>query len=153
MRKIKVVVLSVRQLQHGFTKNAKVSPNLTVTHKVNKWITNGIKNYIKARYKMHLKLACTPASSNAYPILKHNIGVFNSILKKAILESKISYYNMMFEKYKYDIKNTWKTISEVLSKAKRTKNNIEEIIVNGNSVKCEQNTANEFKKNSHKHWP
>ena len=30
MRKIKVVVLLVRQLQHGFTKNAKVSPNLTV---------------------------------------------------------------------------------------------------------------------------
>ena len=32
MRKIKVVVLFVRQLQHGFTKNAKVSPNLTVAH-------------------------------------------------------------------------------------------------------------------------
>ena len=31
MRKIKVVVLLVRQLQHGFTNNAKVSPNLTVT--------------------------------------------------------------------------------------------------------------------------
>ena len=30
MRKIKVVVLLVQQLQHGFTKNAKVSPNLTV---------------------------------------------------------------------------------------------------------------------------
>ena len=32
MRKIKVVVLLVRQLQHGLTKNAKVSPNLTVAH-------------------------------------------------------------------------------------------------------------------------
>ena len=32
MRKIKVVVLLVRQLQHGFTKNAKVSPNLTDAH-------------------------------------------------------------------------------------------------------------------------
>ena len=31
MRKIKVVVLLVRQLQHGLTTNAKVSPNLTVT--------------------------------------------------------------------------------------------------------------------------
>ena len=30
MRKIKVVVLLVEQLQHGFTKNDKVSPNLTV---------------------------------------------------------------------------------------------------------------------------
>ena len=34
MRKIKVVVLLVQQLQHGFTKNAKVSPNLTVAHKL-----------------------------------------------------------------------------------------------------------------------
>ena len=34
MRKIKVVVLLVQQLQHGFTKNAKVSPNLTVAHLV-----------------------------------------------------------------------------------------------------------------------
>ena len=78
-------------------------------------------NDIKARDIMHLKLTCTPANSNAYPILKHNLGVFNSILKKAIREAKISYYNMMFEKCKYDIKNTWKTISEVLSKAKRKK--------------------------------
>ena len=113
-------------------------------HKGNKWITYGIINSIKARDKMHLKLTCTSATSNAYPILKHNLGVFNSILKKAIREAKISYYNMMFEKYKYDIKNTWKTISEVLSKAKREKNTIEEIIVNGNSVKSKQNIANEF---------
>ena len=30
MRTIKVVVLLVQQLQHGFTKKTKVSPNLTV---------------------------------------------------------------------------------------------------------------------------
>ncbi len=70
---------------------------------------------------MHLKLTCTPATSNAYPTLKHNLSVFNSILKKGIREAKINYYNMMFEKYKCDIKNTWKTISEVLSKANRKK--------------------------------
>ena len=87
----------------------------------NKWITYGIINYIKPRDKMHLKLMCTPATSNAYPTLKHNLSVFNSILKKGIREAKINYYNMMFEKYKCDIKNTWKTISEVLSKANRKK--------------------------------
>ena len=31
MRKIKVVLLLVRQLQHGFTKNAKVSPNCSLS--------------------------------------------------------------------------------------------------------------------------
>ena len=38
MRKIKVVVLLVQQLQHGFTKNAKVSPNLTVAHICNAFL-------------------------------------------------------------------------------------------------------------------
>ena len=32
MPKIKVVVLLVRQLRHGFMKKAKVSPNLTVAN-------------------------------------------------------------------------------------------------------------------------
>ena len=32
MPKIKVVVLLVQQLRHGFTNKAKVSPNLTVAH-------------------------------------------------------------------------------------------------------------------------
>ena len=74
----------------------------------NKWITYGIINSIKARDKMHLKLTCTPATSNAYPTLKHNLSVFNSIFKKAIREAQINYYNrpMLFEKYKYDIKIT-----------------------------------------------
>ena len=71
---------------------------------------------------MHLKLTCTPATTNAYPTSKHNLRVVNSSLKKSIREAKIKYYNMMIEKNKYDIKNTWKTITEVLSKAieKRT---------------------------------
>ena len=33
MPKIKVVVLLVWQLKHGFTEKAKVSPNLTVAQK------------------------------------------------------------------------------------------------------------------------
>ena len=32
MPKMKVVVLFVRQLRHGFTTKDKVSPNLTVAH-------------------------------------------------------------------------------------------------------------------------
>ena len=51
MRKIKVVVLLVRQLQHGFTKNAKVSPNLTVTH-ISKVTDICTLNEIKLYYKL-----------------------------------------------------------------------------------------------------
>ena len=64
MRKIKVVVLLVQQLQHGFTKNAKVSPNLTVAHSaivkkttsLNIWIARSVVDQyyglsvVKCRY-------------------------------------------------------------------------------------------------------
>ena len=46
MRKIKVVVLLVRQLQHGFTKNAKVSPNLTVAHLVKRYTGTSTYNCV-----------------------------------------------------------------------------------------------------------
>ena len=39
---------------------------------------------------------------------KQNLSVYNAILKKTIRECKIKYYHAMFNKYKYDIKNTWK---------------------------------------------
>ena len=88
------------EIMSNIIKNAKAKhfPSRLVKynkhrHKGNKWITYGIINSIQARDKMHLKLTCTPATSNAYPILKHNLGIFNSILKKAIREVKISYYN------------------------------------------------------------
>ena len=54
MRKIKVVVLLVQQLQHGFTKNAKVSPNLTVA---------------QLRKKDVLTLARISVSSQYFPVL------------------------------------------------------------------------------------
>ena len=57
MRKIKVVVLLVRQLQHGFTKNAKVSPNLTVT------LMSAQTKYATRRVKPALHGACFRAVS------------------------------------------------------------------------------------------
>ena len=48
MRKIKVVVLLVRQLQNGFTKNAKVYPDLTVAH------------ILRARLRTNVSSVCRP---------------------------------------------------------------------------------------------
>ena len=50
MRKIKVVLLLVQQLQHGFTKNAKVSPNLTVAQ-----VTRGLKGMKKGEHQDGIK--------------------------------------------------------------------------------------------------
>ena len=101
-------------------------------HKINEWITYGIIRSIKTRDAMHLTLKRTSPHAAEYPTLKHNISVFNKILKKAIREAKNEYYSNLFEQYKNDIKKTWQNISRILNKSNKKKNNIKKILVNGN---------------------
>ena len=52
----------------------------------------------------------TAPDSEIYIIIKHDIAIFDNILKKSIRCAKDSYYSSQCEKYKSDIKNTWQTI-------------------------------------------
>ncbi len=49
-------------------------------------------------------------------ILKHN-----GILKKGIRAAKQIYFELCFKRFKNDIRNTWKTINDILSKTKYKK--------------------------------
>ena len=73
-------------------------------HKDKKWITYGIINSITYRDKLHLKLTRTPVEDAEYNVHKHNLSVYNVILKKMIREAKMKYYTETFDKYKSDIK-------------------------------------------------
>ena len=60
----------------------KYFPNVLVKfnkhrHKDKKWITYGIINSISYRDKLHLRLKRTPANTNEYTVLKHNLSVYN----------------------------------------------------------------------------
>ena len=69
MRKIKVVVLLVQQLQHGFTKNAKVSPNLTVAH-----IGPTFQSYYLCQFGKHCgRLIYTSSEGGCYYLGKFNL--------------------------------------------------------------------------------
>jgi hypothetical protein len=114
-------------------------------HKGNKWITHGIIKSIEYRDALHLKLKRCVSSNSNYDTLKHNISVYNCILKKTIREARMSYYYTAFEKYKFDIKSTWKTIGEVLSR-RRGKSSIDEIIINDELITDKSAIANEFNK-------
>ena len=81
-------------------------------HKINKWITYGIIRSIKTRDAMHLTLKRTSPHAAEYPQLKHNISVFNKILKNAIREAKNEYYSNLFEQFKNDIKRHGKIFHE-----------------------------------------
>ena len=119
-----IIALKNKHLPHKFVKFNKRN------HKDNKWITYGIIKSINNRDIMYYKLKCTDPNSVEYVNIKQNLSVFNGILKKSIKEAKLIYYHRTFENYKYDIKNTWKTISSLLCKSTKKDSPIKEIRVN-----------------------
>ena len=100
-------------------------------HRDKKWMTYSIINSIRTRDKKYHQLKCTNPNDPAYLTLKQNLGIYNGILKRLIREVKATYYHKLFETYKHDIKNTWKTISDILCKSSKNKNPIKEMKVEG----------------------
>ena len=50
-----------------------------------------------------------------------NLKTYNGILKTSIRKAKQLYYDKCFNHLKFDIKNTWKIINEILSRHKTNK--------------------------------
>ena len=50
-----------------------------------------------------------------------NLKTYNVILKRSFRIAKQLYFETCFNQFKFDIKNTWKTINEILSKSKNNK--------------------------------
>ena len=59
----------------------------------------------------------THHESPNYAILKVNLKAFNTILKQTIRAAKYMYYESSFSRNKTNIRNTWKTINEIISKS------------------------------------
>ncbi len=100
------------------SKNVKFNKR---KHKRSKWITYGIIKSINYRDELYKKLKMTNPDSALYTALKTNLDVYNNILRKSIWLQKKLYYEACFEKYKHDIKKTWKIINEVLNKTREKK--------------------------------
>ena len=113
-------------------------------HKNNQWMTYNILNSINNRDRIYRELKSVDPNSADYTRLKQNLSVINNIIKKDIRREKKNYFTRTFEKYKNDIKNTWKTISGLMSKSKSAKVPIENIIVNDKHVTNKVQIANEF---------
>ena len=84
-------------------------------HRKNKWITHGIIKSISSRDKLYKKLLQTAHNTAEYDINKINLRTYNNILKKNIYEAKKLHIANEFERYKYDMKNTWSTIKHILN--------------------------------------
>lgn len=90
-------------------------------HKKSPWITHSLIKSIKFRDDLYKKHKKTNPNSAEYEIQKTNLKTFNAILKKTIRNTKKAYYKLLFDKYKGDMKGTWKTINDILNRTKRKK--------------------------------
>ena len=91
-----------------------------------------------------LKLKQLIEGTPEYISLKQNLSCINSILKRSIREAKMKFYDETFEKYKKDIKNTWKNISDILSKSSKKSNPIKQLKINNNIIKDSNRICNYF---------
>ncbi len=90
-------------------------------HKKSKWITKGILKSIEFRDNLYKKYKMTDPNTPLYVTLKTNLATYNTILKKNIRIAQKDYYENLFNKFKNDIRGTWKTINEILCKTKKKK--------------------------------
>ena len=90
-------------------------------HKKSKWITQGIIKSIHFRDALYKRCKITDPESLIYTTLKTNLANYNQILRKSIRLAQKNYYESLFTKFKDDIRNTWKTINDLLHRIKKKK--------------------------------
>ena len=80
-------------------------------HKKTEWITNGILKSIKFKDNLYKRMKLSVIGTVEHTVLKHNLSVYNSILKRLIRKAKNNYYYTRFEHCQHDSKNTWNMIT------------------------------------------
>ena len=104
-------------------------------HKNNRWITHGVIKSIKYRDKLYRNLENASKDSISYVELKNRLNVYNEILKKTIREAKYIYYNRQFEESRTNVRKTWSTINEIISRTENKKDGIKSIIKDGRQIR------------------
>ena len=102
-------------------------------HKKSKWISQSLLKSVTFRDKLYKRLKKTNSNTPLYQTLDTNLKTYNKILKKIIRSTKKAYYETLFNKYKGDMKGTWKTINFILSRTKR-KSKFPQFFRDGNTI-------------------
>ena len=87
-------------------------------HKKEKWMNNELLTQIVRKNKMYVEWKTTPVTNVNYELIKLRFKSYEKDVRFAIQEAKKSYFNRIFDTYKSDIKKTWLTINDTLSRNK-----------------------------------
>ena len=107
-----------------FVKPKKFTPKRVnkYKHKKYTWITLAILKSIRYRDRLRNKLKLMHADSHEYNMTRANLMAYNAVLKKCIRAAKQMHYESCFNKFKHNIRKTWDTINNILSRSNKSKN-------------------------------
>jgi len=111
-------IIDMARLKHLPNKTIKFNKH---KHKKTNWITRGLIKSIHYRDSLYKKLKMQDIYSPEHTATKAVLKEYNVIIKKCIRFLKREYYKACFHKFKDDIRNTWKTINDILNKSKKKK--------------------------------
>ena len=80
-------------------------------HKQNIW-----QDYIEFHDRLYRCLTKLSTNSTDYELTKYNQQIYNKYLNQCLQNAKTGYYAREFTKYKGDIRKTWDTLKDILSK-------------------------------------
>ena len=119
-RNYNIILDEINQAKNKYMMSKLVKFN-QYKHKKSTWITQGLLASIRHRDKLYKQIKLTNPDSPEHEMLLINLRTYNVILKRSFRIAKQSYFETRFNQFKFDIKNTWKTINEILSKSKTNK--------------------------------
>ena len=76
--------------------------------------------------RLYKRLKLTDPNSANYDTININLKTYNGILKTSIRAAKHIYFELCFKRFKNDIRNTWKTINDILSSKTKIQKNLQQ---------------------------
>ena len=108
------VIMNVIETARGKYMKGTIFKFNKYKHNKSEWIAYGILKSIRFRDNLYKKLKLTNPVLREYEMLYINLQTYNNRLKRSIRVAKQLCLESTFNRYKFDISNTWKTINEII---------------------------------------
>ena len=113
-------------------------------HRKEVWMTNDLLTKVVKKNELYVKWKKTPLTSANYELNKKSFKDHEKEVVKDIINAKRLYYTRIFNVYRSDMKKTWKTINETLSKNKQILELPSSFFHNGKVLTNPSEIASEF---------
>ena len=113
-------------------------------HFKEKWMTQELLAQVVKKNSLYVKWKTTPVTHVSYDTVKQRFKSCEKDILKQIQMAKSNYFNRIFTAYRTDMKKTWRTINETLSRNKKKCDLPPSFEHNGRTLSNSKEIANTF---------